>query len=164
MDLHLATVNMARIYLGVHESGANAGDIIEGFQKTVDGVAQGEPWCAAFVCTVLQKVAEQSGLDHIQFSEHCLTLWNRNKLYQRKEASPGRIIIWKRTDDSGRGHAGIVETSPDRKGNFLTVEGNVNPSGLDSDGDGVYRVKRNLKGFPRFSIVGFLDPWVARKT
>lgn len=143
----------------IRESSPNAGFEVEHFQKTVDGKAAKESWCAAFVCTILNEVAVPFGVPHIRFSEHCLSMWNWNTLYQQKFGGAGFIAIWRNKDGSGRGHTGICESAPTAGGDFFTIEGNTSGQGMDTDGDGVYRCKRNTKGFANFQLVGFLDPW-----
>ena len=39
----------ARLWVGMTEVGGNnRGQVVERFQRAVDGKASGEPWCAAF--------------------------------------------------------------------------------------------------------------------
>lgn len=163
LDLHLATVNQARIFLGmnIREQGHNRGKMVEYFQKTVDGKAQQEPWCAAFVCTVLNVVAESADVPHFFFSEHCRTLWAKNKIYQFKDPAPGRVAVWGRIGTT-YGHVGICETALLPGGVFYTVEGNTSGNGNSREGDGVYRVKRHIAAWKGFELIGFLDPWTPK--
>lgn len=165
VDPFLATINKARMYLAmkIREHGKNRGKMVEHFQKTVDGKAEQEPWCAAFVCTILYEVSQDLEIDHLQFSEHCQTMWRKNKLYQRKDPQPGFISVWA-VSGSSKGHVGICETGFDKDGFYYTVEGNTSGGGDSREGDGVYRVKRHRSAWKGYSLLGFIDPWIPKKS
>lgn len=150
---------IAARYLGIEEMGGdNRGPLVEAFQKAVDGKAQGEPWCAAFVAYCIQ----ETGVPHtLKLSEHVLTLWKSNPHAQRKEPAPGLVVCWQKQGTT-LGHAGIVE---DVDGfNFTTLEGNTSGgAGLDRNGDTVARKARSLGNTGSFQLLGFLDPWAIAK-
>ena len=145
-------------WIGVREKGANRGADVEAFQKAVDGVAQGEPWCAAFLFFCLDRIG---GTDLFK-SEHCLTVWNQSQRDLRL-VSPerGAIVIWRRQGTTS-GHAGIVKevVSCIR---MRTIEGNTGPgSELIREGDGVYEKTRpTIRGTGKLELVGFLWPWLS---
>jgi uncharacterized protein (TIGR02594 family) len=152
----LALILEARKWIGTTEVGGNnKGPSVEAFQKAVDGKAQGEPWCMAFVQFCVQKVAPSL----LASSEHCLTVWNRTPREQRLEVpEPGCIMIW-RHKGTDQGHCGIVSGFD---GVIIsTIEGNTAPHRRDveREGDGVYEVTRSMNGTPTMDVVGWLRPW-----
>jgi hypothetical protein len=160
--LNIAVVAKAKAYhfMRVREQGSNRGALVEHFQKTVDGKAQAEPWCAAFVCTLLKEVGMAEGKPTLTLSEHCMTLFRTNKDSEVALPFAGALVIWERTDGSGRGHAGVCISGMTDDGYFLTIEGNTSAGGASAEGDGVYMLSRSMKGFKGYKIAGFLDPWV----
>jgi hypothetical protein len=155
-------VNIAATYIGVTEMGGdNKGEIVEKFQKAVDGKAQGEPWCVAFCCFCLNQVQEMYGVKHnLILSEHSITMWNLNPCQRWNEPMVGDIAIWKKRGTQS-GHAGIVSAvSKDQPATFETIEGNTSPSiGIERNGDGVYRKKRSVMTSGDFVLMGFLRPF-----
>ncbi len=153
-------VNIARQYVGIHEVGPNAGPEVEKFQLAVDGKAQGESWCMAFVQFCImeleRRVARRSNIFH---SEHCLTVWNKSPLeLRRTKPEPGYIVIW-RHGNTTSGHTGIVTNVIDNI-RFETIEGNTSDSNLvDRNGDGVYEKVRHLTHTGSMQVVGFLVPF-----
>lgn len=125
-------VETARKYVGIKETGGNnQGELIQKFQKAVDGVAQGEPYCLGFCQFVANEVCEHYEVTNPLFkTEHCQTLFDKTQpIYRRAIASEGTIFI-KKNRTSMNGHAGINT-------NGGTIEGNTN-DGTSRDGDGVY--------------------------
>lgn len=169
----LLLAHEARRWLRFAETGKNSGQVVEMFQKIVDGKAQGEPWCMAFVQYCLFHVdllcesiyvdgrpvtnQEQSLLPH---TEHCYTAWlNAPMMARHKEPQVGFIAIWK-SKASVSGHAGIVVGIKDEI-EFFSVEGNTSdPDDKDQrEGDGVYMKRRNVFGMGGMELLGFIDPW-----
>lgn len=150
-------IEEARKWIGVREiGGENRGPEVERFQKAVDGKAQGEPWCMAFVQFCLMEITR--GPIEIPVSEHCLTVWNRTPIRQRLfRPVPGSIMIW-RFGDTTAGHVGIVTRSEDDY--VWTVEGNTGPgAGVVREGDGVYERVRLRQGSDAMRVVGWVWPW-----
>lgn len=161
---HESLVAIAQLYVGVKENwGSNSGDYVNLFQEEVDGVAQREPWCMGFVQFCLGENFRQNGYESGLFrSEHCLTVFNNSKHLQVCEFPlyPGCIVIWQKNGTT-QGHTGIIE-SVGEDGTLYTIEGNTSDgTGLNRDGDGVYRRTRSLPGTGNFTVVGILDPYMA---
>lgn len=162
--IHQVLVELAQEFVGVKESGGNnRGPLIEDFQRMVDGKAQGEPWCMAFVQFCVQATARRFGIaPTLPATEHCMTAWNNARTIHKFPPSdgvvaPGFIAIWKQVGSSN-GHCGIVV---DASHNIMhTVEGNTSDgSGINRDGDGVYLRARNRVGMGKMVLVGFIDPF-----
>lgn len=161
-NLHDALIAEAEKWIGVRESGgANKGPEVEMFQKAVDGKAQGESWCMAFVQFCLMKVEANLGIrTNVYHSEHCLTVWNKtdNELH-RMTPQPGYIVIW-RNGKTTSGHTGIVSKINEDGKTIETIEGNTGDGqGVVREGDGVYRRKRNRQPLGEMQIVGYIDPF-----
>lgn len=155
---YLALTNVAAVYIGTREEGVNRGPLVERFQRAVDGKAQGEPWCAAFVAFCLAQVEEMFHVKHsLSLSEHCLTLWRSNPKAVFKAPQAGFIAVWRRRGSS-QGHAGIVVGVSG--GGFQTIEGNTSGGpGFEREGDGVFRKAHTLSPKGSFELLGFLDPY-----
>ena len=150
--------------------GDNKGQIVEAFQKAVDGRAVGEPWCLAFVQFCMKHVddsmeevlGKKTATHIVEKSEHCLTCFYKTPKYAHTDvAKPGRVVIW-RHGNTTQGHAGII-VSVERDGEHMwTVEGNTSDpdSSVQREGDGVYLKRRNISGQGRMKVLGFLKPWV----
>lgn len=159
-------------WVGVSEKGGdNKGPEVEMFQKAVDGKAQGEPWCLAFVQYCVKKVdarfeAENGGPnppDVLAQTEHVKTLWiNTPKEARLADPISGCLVIWEHWDakgPTGRGHVGIVDQINDKT--MTTFEGNTGPgTEVEREGDGVYKKTRSRKPIGSMRIVGFLVPWL----
>jgi hypothetical protein len=160
-------IHEAERWAGIKEIGGdNRGQIVEMFQKAVDGKASGEPWCLGFVqfCVkqadrVADVIADQcTPRNNLFQTEHCLTLWWNTPLEQRIEAQPGAIVIWKFGSTNG-GHAGIV-TAVNGDGSIQTIEGNTGDGkGIVREGDGVYTRKRSAQGTEEMRVMGFISAW-----
>lgn len=154
-----ALVEVAKRYIGTKESGGdNKGAQVEAFQKAVDGKAQGEAWCMAFVQFCINKVEEETNetlKSKIFKSEHCLTVWNKTPVEQRlKVPEPGCLIVWQ-FGKTASGHVGIVTAVGPTK--VDTIEGNTGDGqGVVREGDGVYARKRSRTGTSDMKVLGFL--------
>lgn len=150
-------LNVARSYIGVREQGGNnRGRQVEEFQRAIGGAAA-EPWCMSFAqyCIKAAESATQANSQVTQ-SEHCLTVWNGSPSeLRRSRPEPGSLVIW-RHGNSRSGHVGIVE-AVNSDGTFTTIEGNTSDSsGINREGDGVYRKQRDMDGAGDMRVVGFL--------
>jgi len=164
-------VHEAKSWVGFTEQGGNnKGQAVEYFQRAVDGVAVGEPWCAAFFqfcCEQVDRTFDAifgMSLNHrhsLYRSEHCLTVWNKTPMRLRIfEPEPGAIVIWQKGVSSS-GHGGIVARLIEANVyKFETYEGNTssNPH-FERDGDGVWRKLRSGKKTGSFPTKGYLRPW-----
>jgi hypothetical protein len=153
---------LARMFDGVRETGGpNRGPLVERFQRAVDGKAQGEPWCAAFVQYLLQEV-DRMPL-HVSEPAHVLPqteatqpLWNTSPFHTRTDKPEvGAVVVWRKTP--GTGHCGVVVSL--EGSTVVTVEGNTG-TGDQREGDGVC-IKRRVNGqIPGMTLLGYLKPWV----
>lgn len=149
-------VEVANDTVGARESGGNnRGKEIEKFQKFVDGIASGEPWCMGWMQWVVGQVCEFYDIPHTLFkSEHCLTVWTRTpEKYRRTEPKRGYAVIFRSKGLSG--HVALC-TSENVFAAFGTIEGNTNKQG-SREGDGVYRKIRHVDENGALRIVGYID-------
>lgn len=164
----------ARRWVGFSERGGdNKGQMVEMFQKAVDGRASGEPWCMAFVQFCLKMTDSlydaltlQTNVSRslLKESESVMDVW-QNAPHELKMKTPyrGSLIIWQYYSagkPTWKGHVGIVVGMPEDE-IITTIEGNTSGAGhVDREGDGVFEKKRNWK---RDSLTmrceGFLKPW-----
>jgi uncharacterized protein (TIGR02594 family) len=155
-NINSLLVTEAKKYEGVHEVGGNnMGPDVQKFQKAVDGVAEGEAWCMAFVQYCIKQVEAAQGIKSAIFrSEHCLTTWQKSPISMRlAKPEAGCVVIWQHGTTSN-GHTGFV-MGTDASGNLLTIEGNTNLAG-SSEGDGVYAKTRDKVSDGDMKVVGFL--------
>ncbi|MDH4122419.1 MAG: CHAP domain-containing protein [Deltaproteobacteria bacterium] len=162
---------LARQFVGVHEEGGpNKGALVERFQRAVDGKAQGEPWCCAFVQYLIAEV-DRFALGHGDVGESSLAktewvrgLWEQSPRQLRVDfPRRGALILWEQLGADGKptsaGHVGLI-TGISMAGKISTIEGNTGPgAGVQRDGDGVWERERSLAGEGSMKILGFLTPW-----
>lgn len=149
-------------WVGVHEQKGKPGRGVDVFRKATDGVADGEPWCAAFVQYCVTTVALRYGIDIALYpSELCYNMWkNTPEKYRMKEPVPGSIIIWN-YPGTIKGHTGIVLQKLKDPNMIRTIEGNTkNPTeGSDKNIRGVYPKFRCTKGSEDMVVLGYLNPF-----
>lgn len=160
----LLMVEAAQCLVGIREKGNNRGYEVELIQKTVDGKAQGEPWCLAYVESIIAYCEVKTGVKSpLKATEHCMTLWNATPSDLRVKGTPmaGAVVIW-RHGNSTSGHTGIIKSAGDR---IMSVfEGNTT-HGVDAkgkvvrDGGGCYLNKRDRKGSGSMKVMGFIKPF-----
>lgn len=165
IDFDKLLIAEAMKWVGVRESGWNKGKEVEMFQKFVDGKAQGEAYCMAFVQYCVGQVEFESKRKSWLFkSEHCLTTWTKTPIQaRRKDPEPGSIVIWQyftpKGVATGSGHCGIV-TKLLNESSFKTIEGNTGSgSEIIREGDGVWERERRMAKTGRFRLMGFLVPF-----
>lgn len=166
----------ARRWIGTREiGGANRGQDVERFQRSVDGRAEGEPWCVSFAQFCVKQADELADWiegpviarrNRLMQTEHTLTLWNGTAQEARLEDPvPGCLVLWWCFRDgkpSGAGHCGVVVDVS--TGSIMTVEGNTSDGkGIVREGVGVFERMRSTGVAARASgdmrLLGFLDPW-----
>jgi hypothetical protein len=162
----------SRAFYGVREEGGNnRGPMVEKFQKAVDGIAQGEPWCMAFVQFCLKWVDElaarlgDGARTVLPPSELTTFVFNHAPVWARIDTpEEGAVVVWTKLDADGkptlRGHCGIVsKVLPDA---VLTIEGNTSAewNADQRDGDGVFVRLRTRGEIPGFQRLGYLRPWL----
>jgi len=171
-----ALVMTALKYVGVHESGGNnKGYQIEQFQRSVDGIASGEPWCMAFIQYCIKEV-EYLGFPRslIYRSESVMETWNKTgTVYKSFGPKVGAIAIWCKHDSEGNptrlGHCGIITLVDLNARTMRTIEGNTSPDkdplkpSIDRDGDGVYLKTRPLHGVGDMRYLGCIMPWFSKE-
>ncbi len=163
----------AKRWLRFTESGGdNRGQLVEAFQKAVDGKAIGEPWCMAFVQYCIKQVdfiadelmgltAETQRRSQLFSTEHCLTCWHRSPSDCHVEIPmPGTVMIWQKGTTSA-GHCGIlVSIDADDPDYVWTIEGNTGPQEVVTrEGDGVYLKRRSINVTGNMKVMGWLNPW-----
>lgn len=146
-------VQEAKKYIGVLEKNKNEGEIVELFQKYVDGKANKGAWCMSFVQFIIGTV----GPHEIHKSKHVYTVWtNTSSVYKKAKPSPGYIAVWQRIKDgklTTGGHTGIVLDVNDK--GFRTIEGNVIQKGKE----GVFVKDRKMGIQGNLKLLGFLKSW-----
>lgn len=156
-------------WIGTKETGGdNKGQIVEMFQKAVDGKAQGEAWCLAFAQFCIQQVdrlydemtLSSNAPSNLIKTEHCLTLWNASKAF-RTTPEVGCLVLWQHFKDgkaTASGHVGVVKEVHDTK--IVTIEGNTGDgAGIVREGDGVFLRERPLTNLGNMHILGYLKVW-----
>lgn len=159
MTPHQRLIEIVTAEIGVKETGGdNHGARVEEFQKAVDGKAQSESWCMAFVQWAIKLVEVQMNVSSPIFSsEHCRTVWNNSPALRVDKPFPGCVVIWQHGNTTN-GHTGVVTSVTDT--NISTVEGNTSTGkGVDRNGDGVYARIRTKTGSGEMKVIGFLDPF-----
>lgn len=158
-------IEIASKFIGVKEEGGdNKGKWVETFQKTVDGKAQGEAWCAGFTQYCVAEVAKLLKIKPTLFkSEHCLTIWNNTPKEKRlKKPVEGCIVVWGmwvNGKQTASGHMGMV-VAPKGTDAFISIEGNTSDGvAVNRNGDGVYKRTRLINSKGQMRVVGFIDPW-----
>jgi len=155
---------IAQRFVGSIETRPNGGPIVEMFQKTVDGISSGEPWCVGFAWFCVQAIDDLAVMlnggaanSKLCRTEWTIALWNDSP-HKYSDPSLGRIVVWKNDINPNRGHCGIVIGVDGN--DIITVEGNTSAAiGDQREGDGVWKKKRpggNIHGFTR---LGYLGPW-----
>lgn len=147
--------------VGVTEQGGNnRGRYVETYLAAV-GLDPGDPWCAAFVRFRFERAAAALGLDlprSFPDSGYCpdFKAWGvSRKLWlpsssteARDDVQVGDLALFYFASKKRVAHIGIVtELHP---WGVWTVEGNTGPesgSGVNRDGDGVYKKRRDWSEF-----------------
>lgn len=151
------------------QGGDNQGQIVEMFQKAVDGKAYGEAWCMAFVQYCIQQVdlagdvicnATLRDRSRIHESEWCMGVWRKSHpMCHSFDPLVGSVMVWQKGSTSA-GHCGIVATVEKGGNHVWTIEGNTGPTEfVTREGDGVYLKKRSVDGAGNMIVKGWLNPW-----
>ena len=147
MTLAEAIASAAESQLGVRESKPNGGPRIAEYQTATWLPVGAWPWCAAFVCWVIQQAIQGRTVTFPRpmtagawdFENWCRGVDSSVKLRKptMSDIQRGDLLVYRFS------HIGIATGPPDAEGNVPTVEGNTNGEGT-REGDGVYRKTRNL--------------------
>lgn len=153
MSLSSEIVRIARREIGVEEiDGTNCSPRVNEF-KSATNLPPNEdwPWCAAFICWVVQQAMKTTGVKETPTFKRPVTaaawgleswsLRQDNSTQTRKapkfDIKPGDLICFTFS------HCGIALTSPDSDGYFQTVEGNTDGQG-SREGGAVLQKTRNV--------------------
>lgn len=156
--------NVSRAFIGIKEdTNKNDGYWIELIQKTVDGRAMREPYCMAFVQTMIAYVELKTGIKSpLIATESVMQLWNAApEAMKSKQPRPGMIAIWNHRGTT-RGHTGIVWEV--QGATFTCIEGNTPPGTKEFargsvEGEGIYLKLRTLKSVGTMDLLGFVSPF-----
>lgn len=163
LELLKEVAKEAAKWIGVHEQKGSPGKGVDVFRKATDGIASGEPWCAAFVQYCVSAVALRYGAEISLFpSELCYTIWkNTPDHYRLSEPLPGSIMIWN-YPGTIKGHTGIVLRRLSDPNMVKTIEGNTKEpvSGADPSNRGVYPKIRCIRGSEDMVVLGYLNPFI----
>jgi hypothetical protein len=146
----LSTNKLIDIALGEHalnirETSTNQGPGIKKYWEATYyplGYENREPWCCSFVVWCIQQAGIYSdGKRPKTPSVFAMEnwAWNNNIPLTKpvKSVKKGQLVIF------AFSHIAIALSDSDNDGDFLTIEGNTNPSG-SREGNGVYKKVRNL--------------------
>lgn len=164
--LKRALARTALDYVGIKEVGGNnAGQMVERFQKAVDGKAAGEPWCLSFIWYCIHEaqdmidaiMGKQNQKHLLKPSEHVLTMWKKSSTDQRVICPEvGDLILWNYLDQKGKptiyGHVGILVQQLDHT-LWRVVEGNTSNGAVESK-------QRDIRyHYGRMVPMGILSVW-----
>lgn len=132
-------IQQARNFGFVREVGSpNHGLWVGIFQRFV-GIADGQSWCAAFVCFVLAIIVDGRDLLPFPATGVCEEIhqWavTHNKIVSLEQGLPGDLYLYV-TPEGHAHHVGIL-TAPWHDGPD-GIAGNTSRDGKSSNGDGVY--------------------------
>jgi len=147
----------AKPFVDVTEQPENKGTLVELIQKTVDGKASGEPYCCAFIQTIIAFTEKALNMySPVKASEHVLTMWNETSphLKTTRYPLPGYIAVWQHGNTSS-GHAGIVLRVTDTY--FKTIE--ANSFGPDGKTQGIFTHERLFNDSGSMKLLGFVSPF-----
>lgn len=160
VDLNKEFIKECSKWIGVREKGGqNKGPEVEMFQKAVDGKAQGEAYCMAFMQFCVMEIEKRFKVKSEIFkSEGVMETWNKSPAkLKHQDPKIGGIVCWNYVG-SWTGHAGCV-TDFD-KSNIKTVEGNTGSgSAVIREGDGIYARTRSRAGTSKMVIKGYILPF-----
>lgn len=146
-------------WIGVSEIKGQGSVGVNVFRRATDGVAEGEPWCAAFVQYCITAVSIRYKTDiSLHASELCSAIWeNTPKRCRLNAPLPGSIIIWN-YPGTIQGHTGIVLRRLDNN-KIKTIEGNTRGEDTPSNIRGVFTKIRSVTGDDNMKVLGFINPF-----
>ncbi len=160
-DIQVATIRIARSYLGKQEPGPlpNRGPHVDTWLAFVgirpQRLENGAPWCAAFSSwCIYQAAAELRVQWRFRKSAGALRLLEVNTDLRIDDPEPGCLVIW--DHGKGRGHAGIVTGVTrvgDQPASIEVIAGNTNADG-SRDADSV--LEREFHFPQAHAVAGYL--------
>jgi hypothetical protein len=147
-----AIASVAESQVGIRETKSNGGPQIAAYQTATWLPVGAWPWCAAFVCWVIQQAIQGRVVSFERpqtagawdFERWCRGVDQTVKLRKptKGDVKRGDLVIYRFS------HIGIATGPPDANGDVPTVEGNTfgsrSSASGDREGDGVWRKTRNL--------------------
>lgn len=153
MKLPAKIVEIATAEIGVEEeNGSNCGPRVNAYKAATWLPADKPwPWCAAFVCWVVQQALKAIGIPETPTFQRPQTAgaWDFEAWSKKQDTTtwtkkphggdilPGDIIIFTFS------HIGIAQSAPLPDGTIWTIEGNTDAAGT-REGGGVFRKRRKL--------------------
>ena len=157
-------IRIATAEIGVEEvNGTNCGPRVNEYKAaTWLDPKQSWPWCAAFVCWVLQQALKDTGTPETKTFKRPRTAgawdmenWSlqqddstQTKKPHRNDIQAGDIVVFKFS------HIGFAVSTPDAAGYVTTIEGNTDGQG-SREGGAVLRKKRHssiIRSRIRFTV------------
>lgn len=147
----------AKSLVGTHESGYNAGYLVELMQDTI-GKAERESWCMSAVQSCVAYAEYKTGIKSTLFhTEHCMTAFNNHpKELILEKPERGSVAIW-RYGEGPNGHCGIFESMFNDK-LMVTYEGNTSATNkeINREGDVFDKKIRTMRDMGSMKLMGFL--------
>jgi hypothetical protein len=145
----IATARMLRFVREAPEA-SNGGRWVEAIQR-IGGTSKGNPWCAAFVSTVLGLTF--AGKNPLPYTASCDVLLEhaRTKKWLRDGPTPGCVFLRLKSDHDAD-HTGFVTETADAH-HWTSIEGNANNGG-SREGVGVFELVRP-KGKERYVFIDY---------
>ena len=153
MSLAPSIVKIATAEIGVEEvNGSNCGPRVDQYKAaTWLNPKQSWPWCAAFVCWVVQEAMVATGTKQTKgfnrprtAGAYDMERWSLDqdsstwtKKPHRNDIEAGDIVVFKFS------HIGFAVSSPDKAGYVMTVEGNTDGQGT-REGGAALRKRRHV--------------------
>lgn len=153
MKLPAEIIRIATAEIGTAEiDGSNCGPRVNEYKaSTWLDSTKPWPWCAAFVCWVVQQALIAAGVTETATFKRPRTAgawdmerWSREqddttqtKKPHRGDIAPGDIVVFRFS------HIGFAVSAPDNAGYVLTIEGNTDGQG-SREGGAVLRKRRHV--------------------
>lgn len=153
-NLGAAALVVAKSYIGTKESPPDSNRTMFSNWYGIIG-----PWCLMFVTYCFNNVGAKHFKPGVRWA-YCPYMVNDARAQRygltvvpKDKVQPGDIVLFDWKNDGISDHVGIVETKPNRYGDFKSVEGNTS-MGNDSDGGAVMLRQRNTK-----QVICFVRVW-----
>ena len=154
-------VAAAKKYVGIKETGSNAGWDNAAFQAKMKAVGwwSGAAWCAFFVKMVVMEIAKGKAKEFFSKKISCNTqiTWDNLQTPSEyhevlKKPCVGCIVIYQGKTNKSEGHIEIIETV-NKDGSYKVISGN---DYIASGVQGVARKDRPKTGISKYNILGYI--------
>lgn len=153
LSYRLRAAYYAQKWVGIKEVGQNKGFSNAAFQQMMKDIGWkgGEQWCMYFAKMVHVNTFPKEAADirkilvgntQNSFKNALNDKTGTYKVITSGRPKKGDIVIWQRTNDTSKGHAGVVIGFKGDK--MITIEGNTNLAGA-AEGDAVLQKERNME-------------------